>query len=482
VSIRSIDRMRNQTEIFQELLRIVQRHLKLILLVTVVMMLVVYATLQVLNPKYETSSSLLVTIGRENAQTPTTVDNGTVYSNGVRAEEINSNIQLLRSRDLLLETIDAIGLDAFAFSLKQPEGLIGHVKFYAKKSYRWGKDQLDNVLIAMNLRERLTEREKVLVFLERSIRVDIAKESDVIVVSARMPSPDLAVTVVETLVERFRARHIQVHTIPQMLQFFETQTEQTRANLKQIDEAYAEVIGRLGLMSLGDQKKLLAEKLIDCELAIEETQSEFDLLGNKAKEAATQAQAGDEEGLSVISLKERITQLNLERIKLISTHSEESQTIARFDKEIARLQKMLARGLNLRIEQLKTRQSAYVTRLKELSDGEITLGKLMRDREVEEQNYKAYSERREESRISDELDRSQVSNVAVLSHAVTPFKPVSPRKMLMMSLSLPLGLFLGLALALLLEYFDDRITREEDLELTEGVAFLGTLKMPEPRA
>src|SRR5690349_14903168 len=55
---------------------------------------------------YETKVSLLVKIGRENAETPTTVVNGQVLSQGVRIQDINSEVQLLSSLSLIESVVD----------------------------------------------------------------------------------------------------------------------------------------------------------------------------------------------------------------------------------------------------------------------------------------------------------------------------------------------------------------------------------------
>jgi len=70
-----------------------------------------------------------------------------------------------------------------------------------------------------------------------------------------------------------------------------------------------------------------------------------------------------------------------------------------------------------------------------------------------------------------------VANVTLLSPPVVPIEPVSPRKLLIMVLSLPVGLLLGVALALFVEYVGQAVSTPRDLAGIEGVAYLGTVRL-----
>ena len=65
--------------------------------------------------------------------------------------------------------------------------------------------------------------------------------------------------------------------------------------------------------------------------------------------------------------------------------------------------------------------------------------------------------------------------MVVLSPAVAPLKPSSPKVLLNTALAVFLGLLLGVGAALLLELMDQRVRGEEDLTLLDGVPMLGTI-------
>ena len=78
---------------WQDLIQDVLRHWLLIAIFFVFTTAGTYVTLQLMTPKYESTAALLVKLGRENMQVPNTVNAGSVFSSGVRAEEINSGVR-----------------------------------------------------------------------------------------------------------------------------------------------------------------------------------------------------------------------------------------------------------------------------------------------------------------------------------------------------------------------------------------------------
>ena len=65
--------------------------------------------------------------------------------------------------------------------------------------------------------------------------------------------------------------------------------------------------------------------------------------------------------------------------------------------------------------------------------------RLVRERELNEKNYKTYLEKVEEARILDDMDRRKMANVSVIQKASIPLGPIKPRKNLYIAFSLTLG-------------------------------------------
>ena len=76
-----------------------------------------------------------------------------------------------------------------------------------------------------------------------------------------------------------------------------------------------------------------------------------------------------------------------------------------------------------------------------------------------------------------------VDNVSVLSEANfegTP-SPVNPKPVLNMAIALVIGLMIGVGLAFLLEYLDNTIKNEDDIEKILGLPVLGTIAVIEDK-
>lgn len=68
-----------------------------------------------------------------------------------------------------------------------------------------------------------------------------------------------------------------------------------------------------------------------------------------------------------------------------------------------------------------------------------------------------------------------VSNVQIVDPAVLPVEPIKPRKVRNILLSVIFGLFGGIGMVFFIEYMDDTIKTQEDVERTLGLPFLGII-------
>ena len=84
--------------------------------------------------------------------------------------------------------------------------------------------------------------------------------------------------------------------------------------------------------------------------------------------------------------------------------------------------------------------------------------------------YNTLLSRLEEVRIA---QRSHTSNITVVDHAEVPLEPVKPRVVLTIIFSIVGGLGLGIGVAFFVNFLDDSIKSQEDVESYLGLTFLG---------
>jgi uncharacterized protein involved in exopolysaccharide biosynthesis len=79
-----------------------------------------------------------------------------------------------------------------------------------------------------------------------------------------------------------------------------------------------------------------------------------------------------------------------------------------------------------------------------------------------------------EAEVSNELDVSRISNVAVAMSPAASLQPVYPRKLLIMIVALPVGLLLGLGLGVAMEWSSDTLNDADEIEAATDLVCLGS--------
>lgn len=501
-----------------DLATLLKQRFLLVVLVVLMTVLTAYSALQFLTERYETSVRLLVKLGRENTEVPLTVQKSNFFSTGIRKEEVNSEVLLLASRPLIEATVEKIGLEAFQREPPPPQTLLQRIKFVAKQGVKWTKQQLDLFLIAANLRKQLSKREEVILGIEGALKVEVEKNSDVIVARLRWPDPELAVQVLDTLVQLYLDQRILVRRPGNVKQFFDEQVAQRKKQLLDLETAREETKTKWNLIVAAQQRTLLLEQLHRLQERIFTSENDRSALQaqHKALRARLTTIADEVRSSHVVtpnpalqSIKERLTTLELQRVESLNRYTPESQVIRNLDQAITALRDKMASeerttigavtlqtnplkqtlaqqaqdleiklsGAEASIQQLRTEVTAIEERLRRLTTGERQLELIERERQIAETNYLNYVKTRDEARMAEAMDVNRFANIAILSPAERPIEPVYPRKMLLMLVSLPVGVLLGTALAFILAYMNDVIRTPRDLAQMEAFPYLGTFHL-----
>ncbi|MEO8736283.1 MAG: GumC family protein [Edaphobacter sp.] len=495
------------------------RYRKVILITFVSVILGAYATLQFMTEQYESEASLLVMLGRENVELPITVQQAGLVATGIRPEELNSEIQILHSRRLIEEVVDELGPKAFAFAPPRPHGIVQTARFYFKLSARWCKHRYDDVLILLNLKKRLTDRQAAIALLDGAIDGTPEKGSDVIALTVRLPSATLALQVEQTLLKRYFELRTSLRRTPLEQQFFRQQLRDQGAKLKALEDHRADIIATYNLSSLPDQRALLLKQRTDLETQTINDRSsdarlaqEQSVMRSELPKLTESIPSSTEQSLNpeVRAYMDRLSELQVERVKLAGKYQPKAEPLKRVDDEIASIEDKLKQssptvlgsvidksnpvkqqfvqstatndvilaGLQAEQKALQGPIQATARQLVALNEGEQKLTDVDRELKLVEDSYLDFAKRDREATLHTELDDTHLQNVAVVSPPTEPFQPVSPKKLLIMAISIPMGLLFGVVLALLLHYMDDTIHDERDLVAVEGAEFLGHFREP----
>ncbi len=113
------------------------------------------------------------------------------------------------------------------------------------------------------------------------------------------------------------------------------------------------------------------------------------------------------------------------------------------------------------------------SQLETINNMELEYARLVQDVDVLKRNRKIFLEKLEEQRINQALDKAQVGNVSIVSRAVSPTTPSSPKLWMILAAMLAVGLAGGLGLAFFIEFLDDTLETDRDVERYLNVPILG---------
>jgi len=491
----------------------------LIVTITVVGVVGTWFALQVFFTElYESQAKLLVKLGRENVEPPTTVKHGQVFSQGVRVADINSEVQILSSRALIEAVVDELGPDRFKSVLKSPESIWGYPKYYIKRVMRWAKGVYKEFLILTRLKKRLSPREEAIKRLDAGVKVEPVRESDILVLKVRTPSPQLCVDAAESMLRHYLEMRVEARRTSAGADFFRARLEEIRRQLEELRARRAAVRQQWDLDSAEEQRSLWLRQVADFETEVARNLSEIQRLERQQAVIRTELERlpnllpkeqVKSRNPSIQSLKERITQLELERARLINRYLPESETVRKLDTELAALREMLQQeqatilssetseanpvrrrflqqleeirveiaGLVARNQQLRKHIAELEANLDRINEGADLYEAVEREYRLAEENFSFYAKRLEEARMSEQLDAQRVANVSVASPPEFPIEPVYPKKLFLVGISIPVSLILGIGLAALIETMDDRLFSERDLDRTEEWPYLGVVQV-----
>lgn len=476
----------NQSIVWQRLWRTLKCYRLLIFVALIGAVGFTYAGLALTTEQYDISANVLVRLGRENFETPAAVGSGggLYTTTGVRPEEINSEIELLTSRQLIESAVATIGIEAFKYRPPPPPtSLLQAVKYYAKKTVRSCKTEFQNLLIAIDLKKELSEWDKVILDIEDRLVVEREKESDVISVKIRLSDPELGKHLLDALLKNFLDRHIEVHREANLRNFMENQATTYLEKLKVLDKQREAVRNNLDIASISEQRRLLLDRLNAINGDIETFKGEYEVLRKGVLDNMLPVKYdSDHEVISepgaLKAVRDRIAALQSELINLRERYDDHADTVVDLRRQISRLENLLIRSIESRLSQQQKIAAELQKQLATINTGEDQLEFIERERGVARDNYLLYTKKREEARISEELDLNRVSNLSILSPPFSSMEPVYPKRLLIMGLSAPLGLIIGIALAMLIDYLKNIVRGQDDLMDIPGLEYLGTFKVP----
>lgn len=367
-------------------------------------------------------------------------------------------------------------------------------------------EQVSNILGSEDLTPRA---------LEKAITVQPIQGSDVLKISMESPEPELAQRTVNTLADVF----INWNTLYQRDDrrtarlFIEVQLEGAAENLRLAEEELKAYKERERVFSLADETVAKIAQVSQLEANLTETQIAIQEVQERIGQVRASLEREDETLISSTTIAQntfvteyriRLSDLEIRLSSAREKYTDRHPTIisllaeiedvkAKLAEEVQRVigtetmsvnpvhRQLYGNLIDLEVETmgLHARETALLTLIAEqekeldlLPTRELELARLMRNAKVMEELYLLLRTRYEEARISEVM---QTADVQVIDDAILPENPVKPRVKLNIAIGIVLGLFLGVGLAFLLEFMDNTINDQDDVERWLGLPVLAQI-------
>jgi uncharacterized protein involved in exopolysaccharide biosynthesis len=436
--------------------------------------------------KYEAQMKILVRHERAESVVSPERESPVRWQTEVSEEELQSEAELIKSRDLLTKVVVACNLQepsssSFWTSLWKKDGDIGD--------------------------QRVS---RAVLKLEKALTVQPIKLTNLISVSYKSKDPELAAKVLNSLASLYLEKHLAMHRAPGQFEFFHQQAEEYRKALGEAEEKLTSFSREQGVVNPALEKDMSVRKLAEFEAEtnvaratmaesrqrIASLEAQLATLPNRQ---TTQVRTSDNPQL-MQNMKSRLLELELKRTELLARFEPTYRPVQEVQEQIAQTRAAIEaaeraplrdettdrdptyEALRSELAKSKTELAAtqartaavsslirtYQTESQQLDKKELLHQDMVRAAKADEDNYMLYLHKAEEARISDALDRQRFSNVVVAEPATVPFTSQA-RWLLVVVLG---GLFASLVsviLAVVADRWDPSFRTPEEVE-----SFLGS--------
>lgn len=424
----------------REVLGIVFRNRRVVLFTFLATFAGVIAAVVLFGIKYEAQTEILVKHQRsddvvsanENQDRPGSDD-------PAREREINTEIALLESNDLLAQVVKECGLES------------AHGHFWSSWLPSWGDHESRTAKAVKNL--------------ERHLEVQAMPDSNIIQVQYTSHHPGEAAEVLKKLDELYIAKHVAVYRPAGAFAFFQKQTDHYKSELENAEAQLASFNTQQNAPAPETEKDLVLKQASDFDGQLQQTRAtiqstEHEIQAIKAELAVTPPRittqhTTEQNQVLMANLKSTLQNLEIQRTDLLSKYLPSYRPVQEVEKQIDQVKASIAAAdkaptnqdttdqnktyemLQSNLAQAKAQLAAlraqaaamapvvntYSHQAVLLDQKQIKQQDLLRNVKTAEQNYLLYLNKSQQAQISDALDSTRILNVSVAESAAVPSLP-----------------------------------------------------------
>jgi uncharacterized protein involved in exopolysaccharide biosynthesis len=448
-------------------------------------------------PRYQGETKLLIMRQRvDPVLSPTPQENTFAVSAVpvVTDEELRSEVELLSSYDLAQQVVESVHPE----KKSKPSPLA-----FLTAWTRWFSTPQEREAGAVQQ-------------LMKDMDVDVAKGSNVIVVTYKNQNPEVIKEVLDKLVQLYTARHGQIDHPSGQYNFFQQQTAEYKAGLDQAEAALANFPKQYGVVDPAASRDLVLQKLTEFQANLHQTRVSISDAQSRVQDLQAQLtrtpgrittalKRADNPQL-LQQLKSTLLDLQLKRVQLGSQFQPTYRSVQELDKQIADTKAAIQAQETQPVQEattdidpthawlrgelakakadlagLQATQAAlvktvdnYEASARDLDQKAIVQHDLQRKATSEEDEYLMYLRKREQARASDVMDSDRMFNIAVAEPPTVPALPSHSPALFALVIFLFMAL-LSCAIFWALEYFDRTFRARTQVEAFLNVPVLAAV-------
>jgi uncharacterized protein involved in exopolysaccharide biosynthesis len=435
-------------------------------------------------PIYEAHGTLLFNLGREYLYSPEAAGEPDRRSNFSTSEIINTELEILTSRDLKDEVITALGLEQIYPEITETDSV------------------------------RLTPMDRAIVKFEKSLNVRSVNDSAVVHLYFYHEDPAIAKEVLDTFIKHFIEKHVKIYG-ESRAKFLEERLAGYSHELNDSSRLLMEYKQKHGVVNVDEQIRLALQRQSQVEDQFRQAKAKVEELVQKVasleelRTKVPKTQLADE-STSKSFAEQRLFELQLKEQELLRKYNDNSRLVQEVRSDIDGIKTYLRKrdkqskdrlggmpnklywDLQLEITRSKSELSAVQRSMREAEGQRQSLREDLRaldlskrelqtleDRaQVKENQYKAYLGKLEEAKVAEALDVQKLTNVRVIQEPAISPQTVKTSKIL----KVLLGALLGLLIGYLIAYFSEARRRvfytPDSVEDRLGLPVLATIQAP----
>ena len=434
-------------------------------------------------PSYQASSSIVI-LGRAYSDLLTPARGGgptTLIMNP--KEEINSEIEIIRSRPVLERVVRDLHLDQ---PRKIPEdGVAGTLRSTVRATFRGCRWILST--IGVSRKYAPSQRfEAAVDRLRKDLIVEPAIDSQIIWIRYNDRDPEMVAKVVNRVAEEYQKQHLSININRAEGSFYGEQIEKVQSDLKGLQEQLLQLKEEGGIVSFAEQSRAMLKKLETLDNSKTNVQKEIIRIRSKVEKIEDLRRAKPNlliplpelaQDPQVSDLENKLVNLNFQVQTVLQRYTAESRQYQTIREQIDHLRQQIRNQVSILLErelgklrELQAEEQAIdqtmqdmKAELEQLPAAEMHLGNLERDIDTKQAILAVLLRKYQDSVMAQNTDQ-RLENAKILSLAAVPLRPAFPILWLNLALGLVFSLVVSLSLAFFLEYWDDSLKIPEDVE------------------